>query len=193
MSESDIWQKRCEDLTAADRLEIDRQTKRAKAVAEAMVAGWSEERHSLYVNAWFELSNGNLEPLARYIRKGWAVEGPLADSLAGMIDGRVLRPMDERFEIVVKGRDGNKRTFRQRLHEHREKVRIALFVNRRLDQGRSVDDASGEACTYFNCSRRKVDGARKHLQQMLDPTRNEFGNLDPLGTIADIIEAFPNE
>lgn len=114
------------------------------------------------------LLDGDLAPLARYIRAGWPIDEVLAEQIADAIEG----PDEEGYTLRMVNRRGH-RTFSERESTARKSTDIALFVRSlQIDQVRAgraggYDGIVQEAQDRFGVTRSTVTKAVADLRREL--------------------------
>lgn len=134
---------------------------------------WAPDRMSpaqrrAYISALMGLANGTLQPLAKYLRDGWPIGGLLALELLAMIEDDPAGITIPLFEITIKGRAGNKRSWAKMMDAHRLKIRIGYFMDELINMGATVDVAAADAEKKFGCKRRTLDNARSYYVGIRD-------------------------
>ncbi|GAA4643975.1 hypothetical protein GCM10023115_19350 [Pontixanthobacter gangjinensis] len=91
---------------------------------------WTGEQGMLVTQVWTGLHNGNLQPLADYLRKGWYLPPEIASEIADAIDQKDVGY----FHIVKKGRKPGQRGMNESFEDHGRKIKVGLFIHCRLQE-----------------------------------------------------------
>ena len=117
------------------------------------------------------LRDGDLQPLASYLRAGHQLEPTMATEIAEMIE----QVEWGRYHIVIKARRPGEVGFTTSLEWHERKMRIAVFIEERLERyGRGGYDAAlSETMDKFEVkSATTIEKARKHLRGYLATSKS---------------------
>lgn len=89
---------------------------------------WPDEQKDFAGRVWRGLLDGDLAPLAKYLRAGHHLDQEQSDILAGMIE----HDEDALFHIRVKGRKQGQRPWTALIDSHEEKMLIGVYVEEQL-------------------------------------------------------------
>ena len=131
-------------------------------------ATWPVEQLSFALEVWQALYDGNMKPLAAYLRAGHCIDPLLASAIADTIEQQ---------------RKPGQRGLTQLFMEHARKMQIAVFMEERLSHyGKGGYEAAlKDTCSEFNIgSGATVAKARKHLAEFMNsaPTAGLPGRED---------------
>jgi len=130
---------------------------------------WPEEQRAFAGEVWRGLHDGDLKPLASYLRAGHQLDSALAVEIADAIDCQDVGT----FHVVAKGRGRGQRGLTQIFRDHDRKMQIGVFMEDRISRyGKGGYDAAlTETFEAFGiASSATVEKARKYVRQYIDKT-----------------------
>lgn len=153
---------------------------------------WSRSESILFARAYVGLMNGDLDPLARYIRAGLPVNRDLAELLASSIDGlgRISAPsILPRYRIRMTGKPGQ-RSISQDRDSHLQKLEIGYYIWQDLSSANrgEFEGVILDAMGKFSRSRTVVTDAYTYFRHAMDNANGDF-----LGDLAQLPTRNPDE
>lgn len=126
---------------------------------------WPEEQKDFAGRVWRGLQDGNLQPLADYLRAGHYIDRVLAKEIADAIEGGG----NGLFRIVPKGRRPGQRGFTAITESHDSKLEVGVWMESRIREfGRGGYEAALEDTkARFGLGKRTIEKAHKYLREYL--------------------------
>jgi hypothetical protein len=128
---------------------------------------WPEEQQAFAGRVWRGLHDGDLAPLAAYLRAGHYIEPALAKDIADSIEGAEdCGP----YRIVAVGRRRGERGMSDAWERHDRKMRIGFFVEDRIRKASAgeFDAIVAEAMAKFGIKQTSVTSSLKYLRDHLN-------------------------
>lgn len=127
------------------------------------------EQRKAHAEASLCMLDGDLRPLAAYIRAGWPIDEALASQIADAIDG----PDAEGFTLRMIGKPGRRPSFTEREAKRARDFDIALFIRQRqiehAEEGwaGTFEEIVDEATKKFGVKRSTVTKALADIRALV--------------------------
>lgn len=122
---------------------------------------WLQEKAGVVARA---LADGELQPLADYLRAGYPVDSALAAEIAGMVDGE-----GGTFRLVARGRRRGQRGWSTIIADHERKMIVGVFAEaevRARGEG-GYDSAIAATTDRFGIGKTAVTKAHRYMREQL--------------------------
>lgn len=132
---------------------------------------WSEEQKDFVGRVREGLCDGDLQPLADYLRAGHYVFPNLATTIADAIEGK-----DMPFRMYMKGTTRSPLNTTQRFEYDSKRLQIGVFAEKQMQHhgAGKTKVAIGEAMDRFDVRKTVVTEALAEVRKILDKAAPEF-------------------